>query len=84
MTPMFIVKLIFTPLSEMYGGLMLWMGKNYKPVIIDGNVQNYTSLYGFEDRDDIDRGKVADVVTSLNKIFDDNYVVTWMVNPIWI
>lgn len=84
MTPMFIVKLIFTPLSERYGGLMLWMGKNYKPVIIDGNVQNYTSLYGFEDRDDIDRGKVADVVTSLNKIFDGNYIVTWMVNPIWV
>lgn len=84
MTPMFIVKLIFTPISEMYGGLMLWMGKNYKPVIIDGNVQNYTSLYGFEDRDDIDRGKVADVVASLNKIFYGNYIVTWMVNPIWV
>ncbi len=81
---MFIIKLIFTPLSETYSGMMLWMGKNYKPVVIDGNVQNYTSMYGFEDREDIDRDKVAEIVTSLNKIFDDNYVVTWMVNPIWI
>ena len=81
---MFIIKLIFTPLSETYSGMMLWMGKNYKPVVIDGNVQNYTSMYGFEDREDIDRGKVAEIVTSLNAIFNDNYVVTWMVNPIWI
>lgn len=81
---MFIIKLIFTPLSETYNGMMLWMGKNYKPVVIDGNVQNYTSMYGFEDREDIDRCKVAEIVTSLNKIFDDNYVVTWMVNPIWV
>lgn len=81
---MFIIKLIFTPLSEACSGLMLWMGKNYKPSVIDGNVQNYTRMYGFEDREDIDRGKVAEIVTSLNKIFDDNYVVTWMVNPIWV
>lgn len=81
---MFIIKLIFTPLSETYSGMMLWMGKNYKPVVIDGNVQNYTSMYGFEDREDIDRDKVAEIVTSLNKIFNDNYVVTWMINPIWI
>lgn len=84
MTLMFIVKVIFTPLSEMCGGLRLWMGKNYKPIIIDGNVQDYTKVFGFEDRDDIDRGKVAEVVKSLNNIFDGNYIVTWMVNPIWV
>ena len=84
---MFIIKIILTPLSgniESISGVTMWMGKNYSPAIIDGNLPNFTRQYGFENREDIDANKGASIIHSLSKIFENNYSVNWIINPMWL